>query len=107
MYNSSFFDICRGAGIFFIFFLWFPFWRAVSLVFKVLVANLSLHFRLWQHVTRAINNKDQTEATQEKFVLEEAQRKAAKERKTKGEEWTCNLFELDPISSEWQYKFAE
>ncbi|XP_044136351.1 oxysterol-binding protein-related protein 8 isoform X2 [Bufo gargarizans] len=63
--------------------------------------------RLWQHVTRAINNKDQTEATQEKFVLEEAQRKAAKERKTKGEEWTCHLFEQEPISGDWQYKYAD
>ncbi|XP_075065670.1 oxysterol-binding protein-related protein 8 isoform X4 [Mixophyes fleayi] len=63
--------------------------------------------RLWQHVTRAINNKDQTEATQEKFVLEEAQRKAAKDRKAKGEEWTCNLFEQDPITGEWHYKYAD
>uniref|UniRef100_A0A8C2B6H8 Oxysterol-binding protein n=1 Tax=Cyprinus carpio TaxID=7962 RepID=A0A8C2B6H8_CYPCA len=39
--------------------------------------------RLWQHVTRAINNKDQTEATNEKFILEEVQRKAARERKAK------------------------
>uniref|UniRef100_A0A8C0ATJ5 Oxysterol-binding protein n=1 Tax=Buteo japonicus TaxID=224669 RepID=A0A8C0ATJ5_9AVES len=46
--------------------------------------------KLWQQVTRAINNKDQTEATQEKYVLEEAQRKSAKERKLKGEEWTLS-----------------
>ncbi|KPP57612.1 hypothetical protein Z043_124644 [Scleropages formosus] len=39
--------------------------------------------RLWQHVTRAINNKDQTEATKEKFLLEEVQRKCARERKAK------------------------
>lgn len=63
--------------------------------------------RLWQQVTKAINNKDQTEATQEKFVLEEAQRKSAKERKAKGEDWLCHLFEQDPIAGEWQYKFAE
>ncbi|XP_063783487.1 oxysterol-binding protein-related protein 8 isoform X2 [Pseudophryne corroboree] len=63
--------------------------------------------RLWQHVTRAINNKDQIEATQEKFVLEEAQRKAAKDRKAKGEEWTCNLFDQDPITGEWHYRYAD
>ncbi|XP_068132748.1 oxysterol-binding protein-related protein 8 isoform X2 [Hyperolius riggenbachi] len=63
--------------------------------------------RLWQQVTKAINNKDQTEATQEKFVLEEAQRKAAKERKAKGEEWTCHLFEQEPIAGEWHYKYAD
>ncbi|XP_018428259.1 PREDICTED: oxysterol-binding protein-related protein 8 isoform X2 [Nanorana parkeri] len=63
--------------------------------------------RLWQNVTKAITNKDQTEATQEKFVLEEAQRKAAKERKAKSEEWTCHLFEQDPICGEWHYKYAD
>ncbi|OCT88935.1 oxysterol-binding protein-related protein 8 isoform X2 [Xenopus laevis] len=63
--------------------------------------------RLWRLVTLAINNKDQTEATQEKFVLEDAQRKATKERKAKGEEWTCNLFEQDPLTGEWHYKYAD
>ncbi|KAB1270288.1 Oxysterol-binding protein-related protein 8 [Camelus dromedarius] len=63
--------------------------------------------KLWQRVTRAINAKDQTEATQEKYVLEEAQRQAAKDRKTKNEEWTCKLFELDPLTGEWHYKFAD
>ncbi|KFW82294.1 Oxysterol-binding protein-related protein 8, partial [Manacus vitellinus] len=63
--------------------------------------------KLWQQVTRAINNKDQTEATQEKYVLEEAQRKSAKERKLKGEEWTCKLFDQDSITGEWHYKYAD
>ncbi|XP_067416011.1 oxysterol-binding protein-related protein 8 isoform X2 [Emydura macquarii macquarii] len=63
--------------------------------------------KLWQQVTRAINNKDQTEATHEKCVLEDAQRKAAKERKLKGEEWACKLFELDSVTGEWHYKYAE
>ncbi|KAF3825989.1 hypothetical protein GH733_006103 [Mirounga leonina] len=63
--------------------------------------------KLWQRVTRAINAKDQTEATQEKYVLEEAQRQAARDRKTKSEEWTCKLFELDPLTGEWHYKFAD
>nr|XP_060633408.1 oxysterol-binding protein-related protein 8 isoform X1 [Anolis sagrei ordinatus]XP_060633409.1 oxysterol-binding protein-related protein 8 isoform X1 [Anolis sagrei ordinatus] len=63
--------------------------------------------KLWQHVTRAINNKDQSEATQEKYVLEEAQRKAAKERKAHDEEWICRLFEPDPLTGEWIYRYAD
>uniref|UniRef100_A0A672TQ77 Oxysterol-binding protein n=1 Tax=Strigops habroptila TaxID=2489341 RepID=A0A672TQ77_STRHB len=62
--------------------------------------------KLWQQVTRAINNKDQTEATQEKYVLEEAQRRSAKERKLKGEEWTCKLFDQDSVTGEWHYKYS-
>ncbi|XP_031438658.1 oxysterol-binding protein-related protein 8 isoform X2 [Clupea harengus] len=63
--------------------------------------------RLWQHVTRAINNKDQTEATNEKFILEEAQRKSARERKAKCEEWNPSLFEQDSITGEWHYRYAD
>ncbi|XP_068950914.1 oxysterol-binding protein-related protein 8 isoform X1 [Petaurus breviceps papuanus] len=63
--------------------------------------------KLWQRVTRAINAKDQTEATQEKYVLEEAQRKAARERKGKNEEWVCKLFELDSVTGEWHYRFSD
>ncbi|XP_035376598.1 oxysterol-binding protein-related protein 8 isoform X2 [Electrophorus electricus] len=63
--------------------------------------------RLWQHVTRAINNKDQTEATNEKFILEEAQRKSARERKMKCEEWKPVLFEQDTATGEWHYRYAD
>ncbi|XP_051482225.1 oxysterol-binding protein-related protein 8 isoform X1 [Apus apus] len=63
--------------------------------------------KLWQQVTRAINNKDQTEATHEKYILEEAQRRSAKERKLKGEEWTCKLFDQDSVTGEWHYKYAD
>ncbi|XP_056101277.1 oxysterol-binding protein-related protein 8 isoform X4 [Rhinichthys klamathensis goyatoka] len=63
--------------------------------------------RLWQHVTRAINNKDQTEATNEKFILEEVQRKAARERKAKCEDWMPALFEQDPVTGEWHYRYAD
>ncbi|XP_049616861.1 oxysterol-binding protein-related protein 8 isoform X3 [Syngnathus scovelli] len=63
--------------------------------------------RLWQHVTRAVNNKDQTEATNEKFILEESQRKSARERKAKCEEWNSTLFEQDPVTGEWHYKYAD
>lgn len=66
-----------------------------------------MYYRLWQRVTRAINAKDQTEATQEKYVLEEAQRQSARDRKTKNIEWSCKLFELDSLTGEWHYKFAE
>ncbi|NXH19876.1 OSBL8 protein, partial [Bucco capensis] len=63
--------------------------------------------KLWLQVTRAINNKDQTEATQEKYILEEAQRRSAKERKLKGEEWMCKLFDPDSVTGEWHYKYAD
>ncbi|XP_056365864.1 oxysterol-binding protein-related protein 8 isoform X1 [Oenanthe melanoleuca] len=63
--------------------------------------------KLWQQVTKAINNKDQTEATQEKYILEEAQRKSAKDRKLKGEVWTCKLFDQDAVTGEWHYKYAD
>uniref|UniRef100_A0A8C4GIL5 Oxysterol-binding protein n=1 Tax=Dicentrarchus labrax TaxID=13489 RepID=A0A8C4GIL5_DICLA len=63
--------------------------------------------RLWQHVTRAITNKDQTEATNEKFILEEVQRKSARERKAKCEEWNPALFEQDPVTGEWHYRYAD
>ncbi|KAF2974724.1 hypothetical protein EK904_001591 [Melospiza melodia maxima] len=63
--------------------------------------------KLWQQVTKAINNKDQTEATQEKYILEEAQRRSAKERKLKDEEWACKLFDQDSITGEWHYKYAD
>ncbi|CAL8242600.1 unnamed protein product [Merluccius merluccius] len=63
--------------------------------------------RLWQQVTRAINNKDQSEATNEKFLLEEAQRRAARERKAKCEEWSPALFEQDVLSGEWHYRYAD
>ncbi|KAM9467576.1 oxysterol-binding protein-related protein 8 isoform 2-T2 [Clarias gariepinus] len=63
--------------------------------------------KLWQHVTRAILNKDQTEATNEKFILEEAQRKSARERKLKNEQWKAALFEQDAGSGDWHYRYAD
>uniref|UniRef100_A0A8C9QYT2 Oxysterol-binding protein n=1 Tax=Scleropages formosus TaxID=113540 RepID=A0A8C9QYT2_SCLFO len=61
--------------------------------------------RLWRHVTSAILARDQERATQEKFVLEEAQRQEARERGSKL--WTPRLFGLDPVSNEWRYKYTE
>uniref|UniRef100_UPI00398F50FA oxysterol-binding protein-related protein 5-like isoform X2 n=1 Tax=Pristiophorus japonicus TaxID=55135 RepID=UPI00398F50FA len=63
--------------------------------------------RLWQQVTRAIKNRDQEQATLEKFILEEAQRKAAKERKEKCEDWVAQLFQQDVATKSWQYKFTD
>ncbi|XP_018621224.1 oxysterol-binding protein-related protein 5 [Scleropages formosus] len=61
--------------------------------------------RLWRHVTSAILARDQERATQEKFVLEEAQRQEARERGSKL--WTPRLFGLDPVSNEWRYKYTD
>lgn len=56
-------------------------------------------------MTRAITDKDQNSATQEKFVLEEAQRQEARER---GERpWSPRLFTLNTDTNEWHYKYAE
>ncbi|GCB64243.1 hypothetical protein scyTo_0000255 [Scyliorhinus torazame] len=63
--------------------------------------------RLWQQVTRAIKNRDQEQATLEKFILEEAQRKAAKERTEKSEDWVARLFQQDVATKNWQYKFRD
>lgn len=93
---------------------WVPFFlKGIQAYSMQILFSLALYccfckcIRLWQRVTRAINAKDQTEATQEKYVLEEAQRQAARDRKTKSEEWICKLFELDSLTGEWHYKFAE
>uniref|UniRef100_A0A8C3B236 Oxysterol-binding protein n=1 Tax=Cyclopterus lumpus TaxID=8103 RepID=A0A8C3B236_CYCLU len=61
--------------------------------------------RLWQHVTSAIMDRDQLRATQEKFVLEEAQRGEAKERGEKP--WSSQLFHQDPVTSEWTYRHMD
>uniref|UniRef100_A0A669F1T6 Oxysterol-binding protein n=1 Tax=Oreochromis niloticus TaxID=8128 RepID=A0A669F1T6_ORENI len=57
--------------------------------------------RLWQHVTSAIMDRDQVRATQEKFVLEEAQRRDSRERGDKP--WLPRLFHQDSVTSEWTY----
>ncbi|KAM6937467.1 oxysterol-binding protein-related protein 5 isoform 2-T2 [Xenentodon cancila] len=61
--------------------------------------------RLWQHVTSAIMDRDQLRATQEKFVLEEAQRREARERGDKP--WIPRLFQQDPATSEWLYRHMD
>ncbi|KAJ8247582.1 hypothetical protein GJAV_G00247980 [Gymnothorax javanicus] len=61
--------------------------------------------RLWQHVTRAIQSRDQERATQEKFVLEDAQRQEARERGDRA--WSPRLFFLDPTTNDWHYKHSD
>uniref|UniRef100_A0A8B9HLU1 Oxysterol-binding protein n=1 Tax=Astyanax mexicanus TaxID=7994 RepID=A0A8B9HLU1_ASTMX len=61
--------------------------------------------RLWKQVTIAINTKDQNKATQEKFVLEEAQRQEARERGDRP--WKPHFFTLNPDTNEWQYKHTD
>lgn len=51
--------------------------------------------RLWQLVSAAIKRDDQVGATEEKTILEEAQRNAAKERKATCTEWIPNHFQQD------------
>uniref|UniRef100_G5E7C5 Oxysterol-binding protein n=1 Tax=Loxodonta africana TaxID=9785 RepID=G5E7C5_LOXAF len=63
--------------------------------------------RLWQHVTRAICEGDQHRATQEKFTLEEAQRRRALERQQTLTPWTPRLFRLDPATQEWHYQHED
>ncbi|XP_069756784.1 oxysterol-binding protein-related protein 5 isoform X2 [Narcine bancroftii] len=62
---------------------------------------------LWQQVTRAIKNRDQEQATQEKFILEEAQRKATRERKEQCQVWMPKLFQQDEVTKNWKYKFID
>ncbi|XP_051049421.1 oxysterol-binding protein-related protein 5 isoform X2 [Phodopus roborovskii] len=61
--------------------------------------------RLWQHVTRAIREGDQHKATQEKSVLEEAQRQRAREHQQSLTPWKPRLFHLDPLTQEWRYHY--
>ncbi|XP_055211168.2 oxysterol-binding protein-related protein 5 [Gorilla gorilla gorilla] len=63
--------------------------------------------RLWQHVTRAISKGDQHRATQEKFALEEAQRRWARGRQESLMPWKPQLFHLDPITQEWHYRYED
>uniref|UniRef100_A0A5F8GHU8 Oxysterol-binding protein n=1 Tax=Monodelphis domestica TaxID=13616 RepID=A0A5F8GHU8_MONDO len=63
--------------------------------------------RLWQHVTSAIHKGDQLKATQEKFVLEEEQRRRARERQEALLDWKPRLFLQDPSSHEWRYRHED
>ncbi len=58
-------------------------------------------------MSEAIGKGDQTAATHEKYLLEEAQRQHIKERKAKMIEFMPRLFEMDVITGDWVYKHAE
>ena len=82
----------------------------VSVILHVELQEISCLFcinRLWVHVSEAIQKGDQQMATHEKFIVEEAQRKAAKDRELTMQEWMPRLFERNPISEEWLYKYIE
>ncbi|MEE6499398.1 hypothetical protein FKM82_003436 [Ascaphus truei] len=61
--------------------------------------------RLWQHVTSAINEYETHQATDEKYILEDAQRKAARDRKESNAEWSPQLFLYDEVLKEWHYNY--
>ncbi|XP_013118598.2 oxysterol-binding protein-related protein 8 isoform X3 [Stomoxys calcitrans] len=63
--------------------------------------------RLWNLVSAAIRRDDQVGATEEKTVLEESQRNAAKERKVTFTEWEPLHFQQDIITGKWIYKYAD
>ncbi|XP_025831382.1 oxysterol-binding protein-related protein 8 isoform X2 [Agrilus planipennis] len=63
--------------------------------------------RLWQHVSSAILRDDMNTATEEKTVLEEAQRAQSKERKAKCEEWFPSHFQQDFQTGQWCYKHLD
>ncbi|XP_022082788.1 oxysterol-binding protein-related protein 8-like isoform X2 [Acanthaster planci] len=63
--------------------------------------------RLWSRVTEALGKSEIQEATNEKFVLEDEQRKGHKERKMKMVEWEPHLFERDEITRDWVYKHMD
>ena len=58
-------------------------------------------------MSEALKDSDQAKATQEKFILEEAQRNAAKERKVTNTKYIPSLFEMDEMTGGWIYKYSE
>ncbi|KAH8383358.1 hypothetical protein KR009_008152, partial [Drosophila setifemur] len=62
--------------------------------------------RLWQLVSEAIAREDQVAATEEKTVLEEQQRAAAKDRASTESAHQPALFEQDSYG-QWVYKYAD
>ena len=53
--------------------------------------------KLWENVTSRLLNKEYSEATKHKLVIEQKQRDDAAERKKKGVEYVCSLLEVDHI----------
>lgn len=63
--------------------------------------------RLWTHVIAAIERDDQVAATEEKTVLEEAQRNAAKERKALCLDWIPLNFQQDMVTGQVRELFRQ
>jgi len=55
--------------------------------------------KLWRHVSDAIDKEDQHAATEQKSILEEAQRAGARERKANEQIWVPRYFELVNVLS--------
>jgi len=76
-------------------------------IWFIILRDLFNSFRLWQRVSEAIVAGDIQAATNEKFLLEEEQRKLTRERKVKMKEWEPRLFDRNMITGDWVYKYAE
>ncbi|XP_076472177.1 oxysterol-binding protein-related protein 8-like isoform X2 [Babylonia areolata] len=64
--------------------------------------------RLWEGVSRAVVTNDMQAATNEKYAIEEVQRKSARERKLNKTEWVPRFFEKDYLNGgDWIYKHAD
>lgn len=63
--------------------------------------------RLWQRVSIAIKSGDQIAATEEKTILEDAQRRATADLKMKGKKWTPKHFVQDVYTGGWVYKHID
>ncbi|XP_076450983.1 oxysterol-binding protein-related protein 8-like isoform X2 [Babylonia areolata] len=62
--------------------------------------------RLWERVSRAVTTSDMQAATNEKYVIEEEQRKNARDRKLNKTEWVPRYFEKD-YGGDWIYRHAD
>ncbi|XP_070199099.1 oxysterol-binding protein-related protein 8-like isoform X4 [Littorina saxatilis] len=63
--------------------------------------------RLWSKVSKAVVAGDMQTATDEKYVVEEEQRKQTRERKQSNVEWMPRYFEKDHLNGGWIYKYAD
>lgn len=60
--------------------------------------------KVWHHCTASIRKGEFSEATKQKNIVEDVQRKLASERKEKGIEWTPVLFQFQ--QNQWEVKKA-
>ncbi|KAL8614450.1 hypothetical protein ACOMHN_007786 [Nucella lapillus] len=64
--------------------------------------------RLWGRVSKAVVTSDMQAATNEKYVVEEEQRKNSRDRKLNKTEWVPRYFEKDYLSGgDWIYRHAD